>query len=334
MPSTRPSLVCTFVILALFLAFARPTLAQTSTAPAAPAATPPPASTNCRQIPVTIIHGPPVTKSSNPPSKDTDANGRVVSKQSVTVSAGFTPEQMEDDALNHHVANSFGCAADLDCQVTTDKYKSDLIPAAEQAKFPRNKAKYLEIANDAIAQCDLKHGRYVEAEQSLHQALTQAEIWPGKDDSAYPDLWLGLSLAQLSQEHWQDAAASATQAAAIHQTRIDNYSKILSTATDDAIADRMRGQIRREKQQRATALSFIALSNSREGNLDQAANMLEQAYQEAVAGDAPPKDLRDIENFGARLATQTNNSAEAAKWAARADTTQTPQPPAAASPQK
>jgi hypothetical protein len=68
--------------------------------------------------------------------------------------------------------------------------------------------------------------------------------------------------------------------------------------------------------------------------LDQAANMLEQAYQEAVAGDAPPKDLRDIENFGARLATQTNNSAEAAKWAARADTTQTPQPPAAASPQK
>jgi tetratricopeptide (TPR) repeat protein len=332
MPSTRPSLVCTFVILALSIAFARPTRAQTSTAPAAPAATPPPASTNCRQIPVTIIHGPPVTKSSNPPSKDTDANGRVVSKQTVTVSAGFTPEQMEDDALNHHVANSFGCAADLDCQVTTDKYKSDLIPAAEQAKFPRNKAKYLEIANDAIAQCDLKHGRYVEAEQSLHQALTQAEIWPGKDDSAYPDLWLGLSLAQLSQEHWQDAAASATQAAAIHQTRIDNYSKILSTATDDAIADRMRGQIRREKQQRATALSFIALCNSREGNLDQAANMLEQAYQEAVAGDAPPKDLRDIENFGARLATQTNNSAEAAKWAARADST--PQTPAASTPNK
>src|ERR1700722_2463240 len=281
MPTTRSHIATTLFLFPLCLSSAAPALAQSASAPPAAAATTTPSSKNCREIPVTIIHGPPITKSSNPPSKDTDANGRVVSKQSVTVSAGFTPEQMEDDALNHHVANSFGCAADLDCQATTDKYKSDLIPAAEQAKFPRNKAKYLEIANDAIAQCDLKHGRYVEAERSLHQALTQAEVWPGKNDSAYPDLWLGLSLAQLSQEHWQDAAASATQAAAIHQTRIDNYSKILSTATDDAFADRMRGQIRREKQQRATALSFIALSESREGNLDQATNMIEQAYQEA-----------------------------------------------------
>jgi hypothetical protein len=58
--------------------------------------------------------------------------------------------------------------------------------------------------------------------------------------------------------------------------------------------------------------------------------LTEQAYQEGVAAKVRPQDLQDIEYFGAHLADLTNNSAEAAKWAARADTT--PQPPASPTP--
>jgi hypothetical protein len=283
-------------------------------------------------VPVTVKPAPPTKKSTVAPGKTTDTNGRIVTKQTVIVSANFTPEEKEDDELNHHVASFFGSVPGTNCQTVIDKYQADLIPAAEQAKFPKNKAKFLEIAHDAIAQCQMGQGRYIEAEQSLRDALVQAEIWPGKDDSAYPNLLNRLSVAQLKQEHWKEAEASAAQSDALLQGRIDDHQKLLPTLVAGSPADNMRAKIRREHQWRCTTLSNLSYINAQQGNLERAAKFIEQAYQEGVAGVARPQELRDIEYFGAHLADLTNNSAESAKWAARADTT--PQPPASSTPDK
>jgi tetratricopeptide (TPR) repeat protein len=310
----RQRLALTFFLIALCTASVAPAFAQSSITP--PASTPTAAAPAAKPVPI----------SKKPPSnKLTDANGRVV------ILSSSTPESKEDDAINHQMVYSFGVVTETNCQTITDKYTNDLIPVAQHAKFPKNQAKYLEIAHEAIGACQATQGRYIEAEQNLHQALTEAEIWPGKDDSKYADLWIALSTVQLKEEHWKDAEASATQTVTIRQGRIDDYNKVLPKVTGET-ADNIRKAIQGEQRWRCTAFSNLAYASFREGNLEQAAKLTEQAYQEGVAAKARPQDLQDIEYFGAHLADLTNNSAEAAKWAARADTT--PQPPASSTPDK
>jgi hypothetical protein len=337
MSTRRQRLTLTFVVIALCPACATPALAQSSTpvtTPTTPASAPAPDTTapadgatitglpgtNWKPVPVTVKPAPPTKKSTVSPGKTTDANGRVVTKQTVVVSANFTPEEKEDDELNHHMAYSFGSVTDTNCQTIIDKYQRDLIPTAEQAKFPKNRAKYLGTAHEAIARCQMSQGRYIEAEQSLRDALVQAEIWPGKDDSLYPNLWIRLSMAQLKQEHWKDAETSAAQSDALLQSRIDDHQKLLPTLTDGS-AETMRKKIQHEHEWRCTTLSNLSYIDAQQGKLEQATKLIEQAYQEGVAGAARPQDLQDIEYFGAHLADLTDNSADSAKWAARADTT-------------
>jgi tetratricopeptide (TPR) repeat protein len=343
MLTTRLRSASALALVALCLASAASTLAQSSAPAAAPSTAPAssapvnnapaasatasskPSATNSKPAPTATKPANAAKKGTAPPSKNVDANSRVVTKQSITIIASLTPEEKEDDELNHHSAYAFGSVTDTNCQTVIDTYKNDLIPIAEQAKFPKNRAKYLEIAHDATGKCQMTQGRYIEAEQSFRDALVQAEIWPGKDNFAYADLWIGLSAVQLKQEHWQEAEASAAESAAIHQGRIDDYNKVLSTVTGEA-ADNMRKALQREQRWRSVSLSYVAVTKAREGNLDQAAKIIEQAYQEAVAGATPPEQLRNFEEFGAHIAELTDNAGDAAKWAIRADTSSQPRP--------
>jgi hypothetical protein len=170
----------------------------------------------------------------------------------------------------------------------------------------------------------MTQGRYIEAEQSFRDALVPAEIWPGKDNSAYAELWTGLSVAQMKQEHWADAEASAAKSAAICQGRIDDYNKVIGNVAG-ADADNMRKAIQGEQRGLSTALVELAYVYSRDGNLDQATKTFEQAYQDAVAGKLPDEYLRQIVALAGHIAELTGNADEIAKWAARADTS--PQPP-------
>lgn len=276
----RQRLVLTFILVALCLGSVASGLAQSSTTP--PAVTAP------------VAKPAPSTKKP-PPNKLTDANGRVI------ILSSSTPESKEDDAINHQMVYSFGVVTETNCQTIIDKYTNELIPVAQHAKFPKNQAKYLEIAHEAIGACQATQGRYIEAEQNLHQALTEAEIWPGKDDSKYADLWIALSTVQLKEEHWKDAEASATQAVTIRQGRIDDYNKVLPKVTGET-ADNIRKAIQGEQRWRCTAFANLAYASFREGNLEQAAKLTEQAYQEGVAAKARPQDLQDIEYFGGHLA--------------------------------
>jgi tetratricopeptide (TPR) repeat protein len=320
----RPRRASTLIALALCAtATATPALAQSSstTAPAtAPAsATPAP------------------TKKTPPLTKLTDANGRPITL------TDSTPESKEDEALEHYSAYAFGSVTDTNCQTVIDVYKSNLIPKAEQAKFPKNKAKYLELAHESIGTCQVSQGRYIDAEQSFRDALAQAEIWPGKDDSRYADLWLALSDSQTKQDHWTDAETSLARAAAIFQSRIDDYNKVLIKVTGES-ADNIRKAMQGDQRELSVALLGLAYTYLREDNIEKASQTIEQAYQQAVAGKLKAEYLSQMAEVGAHIAELTENSSEVAKWAARVDSTPpspaastpqpSPQPPAAASPQK
>ncbi len=236
------------------------------------------------------------------------------------MTATFTPEEKEDDELNTHTAYAFGKQDDTNCQKIIETYRTDLLPAAQNAKFPKNKSKYLFIAHQSMGECQMKQGRYIEAEQSYRDALAQADVWPGKEDSSYAEMWSSLGVAQMKQDHNQDAEASLQKSADAYQVQIDAKIKANAALKGDD-AERAQKSLRYEQRNRAAALTGAGYLYFRDGDLDGAQKAIEQAYQDAVAGHLTGDTFQGILMVGSRVAEQRGDAAEVAKWAARADTT-------------
>jgi hypothetical protein len=328
-----------------------PPTTPSTNSPAAPATPPPAAATK------STTTKPATAKPATNPANNTtttyyvhrNSDGKLVGNASVTVPANFTPEEKEDDALNQHTAYAFGQVTDTNCQKVIDTYQADLIPMAEKAQFPKNKAKFLFIAHNAIDDCQMSQGRYIEAEQSFRDALAEADVWPGKDDTQYPILWFSMSAAQMKQDHWEDAEMSATHSADLYQERIEAQRKAAAKAAADAGAEvakqgpKVQAAITREaaeeaeksveeiEKKRAEVLGMLAAYYIRSGDFDASAKTIEQAYKEAVAGKLEGEWRTGILEIGAHVADLRGDSSGSAKWAARADTSPPPSapPPAA-----
>jgi tetratricopeptide (TPR) repeat protein len=285
---------------------------------------------------------PPTTTTS--PSSAPSTKPKVHSSTTVVVSANYTPEEKEADALNKHMVYGPG-PGQTDCPAVMEKYPTDLIPAAEKAQFPKNKAKYLYLAHSEMAGCWMQQGRYTEAEQAMRAALEQGEVWPGKTDSGYAGAWMGLSMVQLRQDHFKDAEVSATRAADLYSDRVEAANKEADKAVAD-VASTLKGQgdaksqsallkqaaedahksVESEQGERAIALMVLAASYVRDGAPDMAAKPIEDAYQDALAGKLTGDWMQQILEIGARVAELRENKDDIAKWAARADTSGAPAP--------
>jgi tetratricopeptide (TPR) repeat protein len=262
--------------------------------------------------------------------------------QTVTVTAKFTPEEKEDGELNELTATFHGPIGDEHCPQVLDTYPTGLIPAAEKAQFPKNKAKYLFLAHRAMADCQMPQGRYIEAEQSYRDAAAQADVWPGKDDSSYPAIWRDLGVAQMARNHWKDAEENLTKADALYQAGIESQIKAADVAAKEAGAEiaaqgpklqaeverpaREEAQkaVERAEQRRAEALAMLGVCYTRDGDLDNAAKTIDKAYQFAADGKLEG-GMRDmILGVGAHVAELRGDAGDVAKWAARADTSAPP----------
>jgi tetratricopeptide (TPR) repeat protein len=245
--------------------------------------------------------------SSAPPS----SKPKVHTDTTVTVHAGLGPEDAEDSELNQH---TFGRPGEPDCQHILDTYPTDLIPRAEKAKFPKNKAKYLELAYSAMGYCQMKQARHVEAEKSFRNAIAHAEIWPGKDDTEYSGLWGMLALAQSKQDRWKDAIASAKHSVASQEAIIDAKVAESTSGPDAQLEDSQIGYARRD---RASMLVFLATYYLRDGQIDEALKTEDAAWDEALGGTLSDDDMRQLVAAGSQVASMSGNRDAIAKWAAR-----------------
>src|SRR5580698_6095364 len=100
--------------------------------------------------------------------------------QTIPVTANFTPEEKEDDELSTHTAYAFGKQDDTNCQKIIDTYRTDLLPAAENAKFPKNKAKYLFIAHQSMGECQMKQGATTKPSSRIATRWRKRTCGPGK----------------------------------------------------------------------------------------------------------------------------------------------------------
>jgi tetratricopeptide (TPR) repeat protein len=271
-------------------------------------------------------------QSTPPPTTTTPPSSTQGSKskapQRIPLTIHVAPEGKEAEALTKLTTDALGDAKETDCPRIIETYETQLLPAAQKAKFPNNRADFVGIAHKSIGICQMKQGRYIDAEHSFEQALAQVKIWPGIDDHHYVDVLTLLSVAQLKQDHWKGAEDTAMQTAAFHERRIKDYDLAMSHQTGE-VADNIRKAKEDEQRLRSGSLTGLAFLYQKDGDLDRAAITIEEAYQEALAGKLPKQFMDKIYGVGTHVAELRENRDDIAKWAARADTSA---PPAGAAP--
>jgi len=128
----------------------------------------------------------------------------VQSHHSVTVTATYTPEEKEDWKINEVYQPIYWLEQKGDCETAIERYKTEVIPLAEQSKFEGPKKKFLSLANEGIGGCYMTQRRYAEAEERFRQNI---DYLP-PDDSSYPINFREIGRAQMGQQHWDAAEES------------------------------------------------------------------------------------------------------------------------------
>ncbi len=238
------------------------------------------------------------------------SDATAASSQTITVSANFGPEELEDLRISKVESPLLVDGTLNDCSKSIDAYQTQIIPLANASKFPKVKAKYLFEAYGAIGRCYLSDGHYPEAEHAYKLQLESAELWPGKEDSSYPGVFLALGVAQAHEQHFPDAQENL-QKAVIH------YDNHIEAAEQSKSADDQKSLAPHLRSEEDVALSQLAFVYFREGRIDDALRALEQAYEQAIKSPVPPDVFQEIVQSGRYAAKASGKADVIAIWAAR-----------------
>lgn len=248
----------------------------------------------------------------NPSSQSSQSNPqpRPASSQTVVVTAKLTPAEIEDWKINEAYQSVYKLEEQHDCAGAIDKYRSVVIPLAEESKFDRPRNKFLFLSYRGIGDCDLSMGRFAEAEKMFQKLFQYASDWPGLDDSDYPINYRSIGLARMSQQNWKGAEESLQKAITIFDEQIERVAH-----WDSDMARTEQSNFLRESQD--VALNLLAVVYFREERSPEALSILERAYKQAVEFHAPSALLKKIEENGLAISTVAGDSAAIAIWSQR-----------------
>jgi tetratricopeptide (TPR) repeat protein len=159
------------------------------------------------------------------PTKPTGEKPKVKSHDSITVTANFTPEEVEEGKTNDVYQAIYLLQQKGDCESAIQRYKSEVIPLAAQSKFDVPKNKFLFLANRGIGNCYLQQKCFADAEASFTLIVQYLPIWPGLDDSDYPINFRQIAEAQMGQQHWQAAEESLKKSVLLFDPQIERALK-------------------------------------------------------------------------------------------------------------
>jgi tetratricopeptide (TPR) repeat protein len=251
----------------------------------------------------------------NPPpqnsaTKPVDGKSRPKSHDSVTVSANFTPEELEEGKINDVYQAVYLLEEKGDCSVAVQRYKSEVIPLAEGSKFEVPKNKFLFLAIRGIGNCYLAQRRYEDAEQSFRKIMEYLPIWPGMDDSDYPINFRQIATAQMGQQHWEGAEESLKKSVSLFDPQIEKALK----SDIEFIRTEVAGDLLGSK---ARSLAYLSIVYSREGQMAEAVKTAELSYEEATQPHVPSTFLTEIVRLGRSVAEASGDEAAIAKWSKR-----------------
>lgn len=257
----------------------------------------------------------PCSAQGNPSSQDsvrkqTDTKSRLKSHDSVTVSAKFTPEELEEGKINDVYQAIYLVEQKGDCETAIQRYKSEVIPLAEQSKFEVPKNKFLFLANRGIGNCYLTHLRYEEAEQTFQKIMDYLPIWPGTDDSDYPINFRQIATAQMSQQHWEAAEESLKKSVSLFDPQIEKALKSDSEFSRTEHAGNLLGS-------RARSLAYLAIVFLREGRTTEALKTADLSYDGATQPHVAATFLNEVVKVGRSIAQISGDEDAIAKWSQR-----------------
>jgi tetratricopeptide (TPR) repeat protein len=243
-------------------------------------------------------------------SKPSGNKPKITSHDSVTVTANFTPEEVEEGKINDVYQAIYLVEQKGDCETAIQRYKTEVIPLASQSKFNVPKNKFLFLANRGIGDCFLAQHRYEEAEQSFRLIMEHLPVWPGYEDSDYPINFREIATAQMGQEHWQAAEESLKKSVSLFDPQIERALKSEYEFARTEHAGNLRGS-------KAISLSKLAIVYFREEHPNEALKTVELAYEEATKPYVQPSYLNMVVKVGNSVAQATGDKNAMEKWSQR-----------------
>jgi len=251
------------------------------------------------------------TSGGNPPatpnSKETP---RVKATDSIVVGAHLTPEEIEDGKINDVYQPLYHWKQSTDCSKIIELCETKIIPMAENSKFEETKNKFLFLANRDVAGCELRTGKYAEAEQRYRKLFDYIPVWPGVADSDYPQNFREIGTALLMQGRWKDAEEPLEKSIQIFDEQID---KAMHSDLDFARNEHSKNL----KMSEAQARDLLGAAYFRDSRQAEAMEMIEKAYEEAIQSSATPEMIQQIVENGRAAAKLMGDAAAQEKWDAR-----------------
>lgn len=235
---------------------------------------------------------------------------RITATDSIVVGAHLTPDEIEDGKINDVYQPIYHWQQPADCPKIVELCETRVIPMAENSKVADTRNKFLYLANRSIAGCEMKSGKYQEAEQRYEKLFEYMPKWPGTTDSSYPQNYRSIGMARVMQGRWKDAEAALEKSIEIFDEQIDR-----AVHADSEFG---RNEMRKDlMMSEAEARNLLAAAYFRDSRQAEAMEMLEKAYQEAIQSNATPQMIQQIVVSGTTASEIMLDGTAKAKWEAR-----------------
>jgi tetratricopeptide (TPR) repeat protein len=226
------------------------------------------------------------------------------------VGAHLTPEEIEDGKINDVYQPIYHWNRETDCEQIVKLCETQIIPMTEHSKFDETRNKFLYLANRSIAGCEMKSGKYQEAEERYQKLFEYIPIWPGKTDSDYLQNYRSLGAARMMQNRWEDAETALEKSIGIFDEQIDRATHSDSEFSKNEMSKDL-------KMSEAEARNLLAAAYFRDGRQTEAMGVLEKAYEEALQSNATAGMIQQIIESGRTASGIIGDEAAKAKWDAR-----------------
>ncbi|MGH9741829.1 MAG: tetratricopeptide repeat protein [Candidatus Acidiferrum sp.] len=235
---------------------------------------------------------------------------RIKATDSIVVGAHLTPDEIEDTKIYDAYQPTYHWKQSTDCPQIVKLCETQIIPMAEKSKSAETRNKFLFLANQSIAGCEMKSGEYQEAEQRYQKLFEYIPVWPGTTDSDYPQVYRSIGTALMMQNRWKEAETALEKSIEIFDEQIDR------AAHSDS--EFFRGEHRKNlMMSESQARNLLGAAYFRDGLQAEAMDMLEKAYQEAIQSSATPEMIQQIVESGRTASEIIGDQTAKTKWAER-----------------
>jgi tetratricopeptide (TPR) repeat protein len=222
----------------------------------------------------------------------------------------LTSVEIEGSRINNVYQQVVRIHLQGDYEAAAEKYRSVVIPMAENAQSDAIRGKFLFLSYRGLGNCYLAMSRFVEAEETFERLFEYLPASAGRENSDYAINFESIAMARMGQQRWKSAEESLQKAVSIFDDQIGRA----ATSTPDSVQNEHANKLRVSEDM---ALNLVAVVYFREQRYTEALEMLERAYNQGVTFGAPADIVEQIANDGRAVSTASGDLAAIALWSKR-----------------